>query len=75
MSTPFKGLRLYFKGDQVELTGKVEEIYHGIFHEFRFLDGHDKGSLGWLADKVVQRQVNAQDISADFELSTEKDLG
>ena len=41
--------KYYHGGDEIEYTGKTQDIHGGAFHEFTFKDGHKAGQTGLTA--------------------------
>lgn len=41
------GPDVYHAGNKIEYTGITKEMYGGLFYQFRILDGHKKGQIGW----------------------------
>ena len=36
-------MKVFFKGDRCEYTGKTVKLYGGVFYEVRLIEGHLKG--------------------------------
>ena len=52
-----KKVKVYLKGEEVTWTGKIEEIYGGVFYEVRVLTGYQKNKLLSITKENYERQV------------------
>ena len=60
----------YWKGDKVEYTGKVEQLYGGTFYEIRLLEGHMVGQTKLTPKPPAAAELGHEEVLATgYELS------